>query len=208
WDAPAGRGHRAAVPARLPQLRGRVRRACPELHLALPSCSSSREVIAVLVAKLTALAARSAAGVRGRQRSCGGRTSRRTILPVGPFGRSGMSQTWRGYLYGATRSLTNDRSSAGVAGAPRLWVPGGPDFLAQFPLRDSDHRGLGDGGMLVEDLFALARVHVVPAADDQVLLPVDDEEVAILIDPGQVTGTEPAVGDGLGGGVRAAPVPL
>ena len=36
--------------------------------------------------------------------------------------------------------------------------------------------------MLVEDLLDLARVDVVPAADDHVLLAVDDEEVAVGVD--------------------------
>jgi hypothetical protein len=36
--------------------------------------------------------------------------------------------------------------------------------------------------VLVEDLLDLARVHVVAAADDHVLLAVDDEEVAVLVD--------------------------
>jgi hypothetical protein len=37
--------------------------------------------------------------------------------------------------------------------------------------------------VLVEHLLDLARVDVVAAADDQVLLAVDDEEVAVLVDP-------------------------
>ncbi len=40
--------------------------------------------------------------------------SRLRILPVAPFGNSSTNQIWRGYLYAATRSLTNSRSSASV----------------------------------------------------------------------------------------------
>jgi hypothetical protein len=66
--------------------------------------------------------------------------------------------------------------------------------------------------MLVEHLLDLPRVDVVAAANDQVLLPVDDVEVAVLVDPGQVTGVEPAPIrlpcplHGLGGGLGALPV--
>jgi hypothetical protein len=75
-------------------------------------------------------------------------------------------------------------------------------------VRQADHGGLGDGGMLVEHLLDLPRVDVVAAADDQVLLPVHDVEVAAGVDPGQVTGVEPAVADRLGGGLGALPVAL
>jgi hypothetical protein len=52
--------------------------------------------------------------------------------------------------------------------------------------------------VLVEDLLDLARVDVVAAADDHVLLAVDDEEVAVLVDAGHVARVEPAVLDRLG----------
>ena len=72
-----------------------------------------------------------------------------------------------------------------------------------------DDRGLADGLVLVEDLLDLARVHVVAAADDQLLLAVDDEEVAVLVDLGHVAGLEPAVlVDGLLRLLLALPVAL
>ena len=47
------------------------------------------------------------------------------------------------------------------------------------------------------------------APDHQILLAIDDEEVAVLIDPGYVAGAEPALGvDGFGGGLGAMPVAL
>ena len=49
-------------------------------------------------------------------------------------------------------------------------------------------------GMLVEHLLDLARVDVVAAADDHVLLAVDDVEVAVLVLAADVAGGEPAVG--------------
>src|SRR5215216_349210 len=70
---------------------------------------------------------------------------------------------------------------------------GGADLLAHLVVGDADDGGLGDRGVLVEDLFDLARVHVVAAADDHLLLAVDDEEVAVLVDLAHVAGAEPAI---------------
>jgi hypothetical protein len=62
--------------------------------------------------------------------------------------------------------------------------------------------------VLVQDLLDLPRVDVVAAADDQVLLAVDDGEVAVLVDPADVAGAEPPVGDRLGRLLGAPPVAL
>ena len=61
-------------------------------------------------------------------------------------------------------------------------------------MRDADDRRLAHAGMLVEHLLDLARVDVVAAADDHVLLAVDDVEVAVVVDAPDVAGAEPAVG--------------
>src|SRR3712207_5380400 len=64
-------------------------------------------------------------------------------------------------------------------------------------------------GVLVEDLLDLARVDVVAAADDHLLLAVDDEEVAVLVDLAHVARPEPAVVvEDLFGGVLLVPVAL
>src|SRR5829696_7900146 len=82
------------------------------------------------------------------------------------------------------------------------------DLLAHLLVGHRHDRGLGDGGVLVEHLLDLARVDVVAAADDHVLLAVDDEEVAVLVDLRHVPGAEPAVAHDLLGGVLAVPVAL
>ena len=51
---------------------------------------------------------------------------------------------------------------------------------------DPDDRGLTDRGVLVEDLLDLAWVDVVAAANDELLLAVDDEVAAVIVDLGQV----------------------
>ena len=58
------------------------------------------------------------------------------------------------------------------------------DLLAERRMRHADHGGLGHVRVLVQHLLDLARVDVVAAADDQVLLAVDDEVVAVLVAPG------------------------
>ena len=64
-------------------------------------------------------------------------------------------------------------------------------------------------GMLVEHLLDLARVDVVAAPDDQVLLAIHDEEVPVLVDLGHVAGAEPAgLVDRVRRRLRALPVAL
>src|SRR5688500_20257912 len=56
-----------------------------------------------------------------------------------------------------------------------------------------DDRRLGDGGMRVEDLLHLARVDVEAAADDEVLLALDDVEEVVGVEAADVAGVQPAV---------------
>jgi hypothetical protein len=51
---------------------------------------------------------------------------------------------------------------------------------------DSDNGGLGHRGVLVEDLLDLSRGDVVSAANDQVLLAVDDRVVAVGVAGGDL----------------------
>src|SRR5271166_2450057 len=85
---------------------------------------------------------------------------------------------------------------------------GGTDLLAEFVMQDPDHGNLGDRRVLIQDLLDLARIDIEPAADDHVLLPVDNVEVAILVDSAEVTGAEPAAGNRRGRRLRLTPVPL
>src|ERR1017187_5398261 len=70
-------------------------------------------------------------------------------------------------------------------GRTRLGRHGSADSLAKIGMRDSNHGPLSAAMMLVEDLLNLARVHVVPAADDQVLLAADNEEIAVVVQIGR-----------------------
>src|SRR5258705_3278499 len=62
--------------------------------------------------------------------------------------------------------------------------------------------------MLVQRLFDLARVDVVPATNDQVLLAVDDVVVPVGVDDGDIARGKPAILDRLVGGVGQIPIPL
>ena len=57
--------------------------------------------------------------------------------------------------------------------------------------------------MVVEDVLDLDAVDVLAAADQHVLGAVDDEAEALLVEPREVAGLDPAVDEGLGGGLAA-----
>src|SRR5204863_8149507 len=88
-----------------------------------------------------------------------------------------------------------------VGGSFRAFLEryGRANLLAEVLVRNPDDRGFPNGGMLVEDLLDLARVDVVAAADHKLLLSVDDEVVAVLVDGSDVAGVEPAVAHDLVG---------
>src|SRR4029078_1140648 len=88
------------------------------------------------------------------------------------------------------------RGRAGV----RLQRHGRADFLAEVVVGYPDHGHLAHRRVLVQDFLDLAWVDVVAAPDDHVLLAVDNVEVAVLVDLGQVSAAAPDVGDRLGGG--------
>src|SRR6202042_2165591 len=113
-----------------------------------------------------------------------------------------------GVLVGRDLALDVVPQFPGADDGTRLEGHRGSDLLAQGRVRQADHGGLGDPGMLVEHFLDLPRVDVVAAADDQVFFPVHDVEIAVLVGPGQVTAVEPAVADRPGGGPGAVPVAL
>src|SRR5258708_6780500 len=108
-------------------------------------------------------------------------------------------------LEGVTRPLYLSPQYLRLCRGARCERDGRPALLAELVGGQADDGRLGDRGMLVQDLLDLARVDVVAAADDHLLLAVHDEEVAIGVHPRQVTSPEPAVRDRLGGGLRLAP---
>src|ERR1700683_5050509 len=92
------------------------------------------------------------------------------------------------------------RPDAEVPAARRL--PHAP-WTSSFP---SGHDAPDYVGMLHQRVLDVTGVHVVAAADDQVLDPVDDVQVAVLVQPAHVTGGHPAVPQPLHGALRSVPV--
>src|SRR4029079_9020345 len=69
-------------------------------------------------------------------------------------------------------------------------------LLGQFG-RDADGGALEHVGMQQDALLDLERRDVLAAAADRVLAPADEEDVAVLVDPGGVTRVKPEVAKGL-----------
>ena len=66
----------------------------------------------------------------------------------------------------------------------------------------ADDAGQRDRGVLDQRVLDVARVDVEAAADDQVLLAVDDVQVAVRVPVADVPGVQPSVADRLGGDLR------
>src|SRR5438876_668963 len=61
----------------------------------------------------------------------------------------------------------------------------------------ADHGGLTNGWMLVEDIFNLARPHLVPGGDDHILLAINDIEPALFVHLRNIPGVEIAITDSI-----------
>ncbi len=82
------------------------------------------------------------------------------------------------------------------------------DHLLAVPLVRAPHDGGSDHvGVLHQHVLDVAGVHVVPAADDQVLDPVHDVQVAVLVEPAHVAGVQPAAAHHQRGLRLGVPVP-
>ncbi len=66
--------------------------------------------------------------------------------------------------------------------------------LAEALVGQAEHRAFGNVGMGVDRLLDLDAGDVLAAADDDVLLAVDDEQIAVLVEIAEVAGEEIAVG--------------
>src|SRR5215217_52085 len=80
--------------------------------------------------------------------------------------------------------------------------------LAPLLIRNGNHGARQDGGMADDDLLHLDGRDILPAGDDDVLLPVTQFDVAIGMHDRQIPGVEPAAGEGAGGRLRIAIVAL
>src|SRR6266542_2505437 len=104
---------------------------------------------------------------------------------------------------------------AGLSGLPTgflgiastRWIATGTLILVSL-IRRTDHGGLEDRGMAVQDGLDLLGIDVLAAADDHVLDPVDDPQVAVGVEDADVAGVQPAVAERVGGRLWPVQVPL
>src|SRR5207249_7242829 len=69
-----------------------------------------------------------------------------------------------------------------------------------------DDAGVGDRGVLAEHRLDLSRSDTEALVLDELLLAIDDEDVALLVAAADVAGVEPAVADDVGRVLRLVPV--
>ncbi len=95
----------------------------------------------------------------------------------------------------------------GLDRVPRMQLDPGDDLLAVLAVRHADHLHIGHRRVGEQELLDLARIHVLAAADDHVLVAPDDLHVALVVHGRQVAGVHPARAvDGLAGRFRVVPV--
>lgn len=74
-------------------------------------------------------------------------------------------------------------------------------------VRNADDGGLGDSGMLVEDVFDIARPHLVPADHDEVLLAIDQVDPTLIVDESDGPRAQPVRPESVRGFVGPIPIP-
>ena len=74
------------------------------------------------------------------------------------------------------------------------------------PIRPADHATFHHIGMLQQHAFDLRRIDIFPAGNDQVLLAVVNEEIAVGVAQANVAGAIPAVMQRFTGGFPVAPI--
>src|SRR6185437_5098004 len=84
----------------------------------------------------------------------------------------------------------------------------GVHALAPLGVGDADDGALGHGRVAGHGVLHLGRVDVLAAADDHVLDPVDDEQVAAGVQVAAVAGVHPAAPEGVRRLLRLVPVAL
>ena len=84
----------------------------------------------------------------------------------------------------------------------------GFDFLAHFFVWHTDHGHHRNHWMRHQHFFQLTRIHVVAAAQNHILDPIHNRQIAFVVKDADVAGVEPAVSHGFGGRIGAFIVAL
>ena len=129
----------------------------------------------------------------------GYRSALRISFPEGVRGSADASSTRFGTLKPASDSAQWRRSSSGARVGAVLEDDDRGHRLLPLRVLAADHGGVGDLGVAQQDLLDFGRDDVLAAADDHVVDAVFDVEEALLVDPAQIAGVQPAVGVGTAG---------
>src|SRR6266480_4818581 len=111
-----------------------------------------------------------------------------------------------GRLVGTLLLLDQGDEAGGVDGGAGPGDDDGGDGLAPAVVGDADDGGGGDVGVGGQHVLHFLGIDVEPAADDHVVLAIDDIDVAVVVAPGHVPGVDPPVPDDFGGEFGPLPV--
>ena len=139
------------------------------------------------------------------------RASRSCALSTLPPGLRGSGSPRTLTNWGTLKSASCSRAARHARPATSNWCAGRrhdhrADLLAHHRVGHADDRDLADAGRAGERVLDLDAVHVLAAAVDHVLLAVDDLDEAVVVDPRQVAGVQPAVDERLRGLLGLVPV--
>ena len=79
---------------------------------------------------------------------------------------------------------------------------GGRDFFAQYGMRAAKSDCRSDGGMSQEYLIHFVGRNILASADDDVLHPTCQMQIAVAIEKSFVAGTKPSIRESAGVGLR------
>ena len=121
-------------------------------------------------------------------------STRRRILPEADFGMASTNVSLADLLVAG--DLLGDEAlgcRSAVASCPGLSTTYADGDLARLVVGQPDHGGVGDCGVGEQQRLELGRRHLEALVLDELLEPVDDEEVAVGVDVADVAGVQPAV---------------
>ncbi len=117
----------------------------------------------------------------------------RSTLNTGVNGTVGTMRTSRGYLCLPNLSLGEVDQLVGRGLVAGVQLDERSDLLASDLVRLADYARDRDGRVLQRHVLDVAGIDVETSSDDEVLLPIEDVEVAVLVEATDVARVEPAL---------------
>ena len=178
----------------------------------VPSARSLREVARPQREGDDQADARAAADQQGPavelQRAYCAFSARRSILPVPRRGSGSAEKMIRSGILNLASRAVEEGAQIRLVESAAVWQMDDRDRHFAEPLVGrAEHRRFGDVGAGVAGRLDLGRRDILAAADDDVLLAVDDEQIAVLVEIADVAGADIAVGgEQRRGRFRVAPI--